>query len=233
MEAARLYRDRPRLGARPLAGDEDDTEGLLLVNADKAGHVRHIDMPALQELAERLDCHVTILRMPGKYVHKGEALAGVTRPLSPKDGDSLRAAFTIGPGRSFDQDLHYGVVVLSEVASKALSAAINDPGTAIDVIRAGSRVLAEYHDPGAAQPEDGKAAPDYDRLYAPDLDAGRLHRELFLPIARHGADDPAVIETLLDNLDALAKLGGEAAAARVIARDARNRAARKKAGRGE
>ena len=39
-------------------------------------------------------------------------------------GASLCDEFEIGDTRSFDQDLRYGMIVLSEVASKALSAAV-------------------------------------------------------------------------------------------------------------
>ena len=212
-EAATLYRDHPRLGALPLP---NDTGGWLALPSDRAGHLRHIDMAALQERAEAGGWRLAIDRMPGKYVHRGEALLFASAPLSAAEGAALRAAFTIGPSRSFDQDLRYGVIVLSEVASKALSAAINDPGTAIDVVRAGGRVLAEYH-AGRAEP------PLYDRLHAPDLDLDQLYRELFGPIVRHGACQAEVMEAMTDTLDALALLGGQARAARVIARDARLR----------
>lgn len=46
----------------------------------------------------------------------------------------IARAFLIGDERTFDDDPRFGLVVLSEIASRALSPAVNDPGTAIDII---------------------------------------------------------------------------------------------------
>lgn len=217
LQAARLYRDHPRLGASPLpSGLPPDA---CPVPAGEDGHVRFIDMPALQEAAEALDVRVEILRMPGKYVHRHEPLMRVSRRLDDTEAGKLHNAFAIGLRRSFDQDIRYGMIVLSEVASRALSPAINDPGTAIDVIRAGSRVLAEYHTSAYEE-----AAASHDRIHAPELEVQELYREFFSPIVRHGAAEPVVIQTLLDSVDALAQGLGDKALARRIAREARDRA---------
>lgn len=215
--AALLYRDQPRLSASPLPSDLPPDACPVL--AGKDGHIRFIDMPALQKAAEALDARVEILRMPGKYVHRHEPLMRVSRKLDDAKADRLRDAFVIGRHRSFDQDIRYGMIVLSEVASRALSPAINDPGTAIDVIRAGSRVLAEYHAPAEEEEQDL-----YDRIHAPELDVRELYREFFSPIVRHGAAEAEVMQTLLDSVDALAQGLGDRALARRIAREARDRA---------
>ena len=62
----------------------------------------------------------------------------------PEDEDVHKAvaeAFTIGAERTFDQDPRFGLCVLAEIASRALSPAVNDPGTAIDVIGRAVRLL--------------------------------------------------------------------------------------------
>lgn len=218
--AARLFRDQPRLGACPLPSHLPANAGRVF--PARPGHVRFVDMPALQEAAEKLDVRIEILRMPGKYVHRHEPLVAVSRELDDKEAATLRRTFTIGLRRSFDQDMRYGMIVLSEVASRALSDAINDPGTAIDVIRAGTRVLAEYHRPAE---RDARDRPRHDRIHAPDPEMRELYREFFSPIVRHGAAEPEVIETLLDSVEALGQGGGDPTLARRIAREARARAA--------
>lgn len=216
--AACLYRENPRLGACPLpSGLGAKAFG---VPPKEAGFVRFIDMPALQDAAEALDIRVEILRMPGKYVHRHEPLLAVSRELDQAEAGRLRETFTLGLRRSFDQDLRYGMIVLSEVANRALSAAINDPGTAIDVTRAGSRVLAEYHRPPTQTP--GKAR--HDRLHAPEVEVEELYREFFSPIVRHGAAEPEVLQTLLDSVEALGQGDGDPVLARRIAREVRGRA---------
>jgi len=218
-DAARIYRDDPRLGACPLpSGLRADA---FRIGPAEPGYVRFIDMPALQEAAEELDVTVEILRMPGKYVHRHEPLIAVSRDPGDKGVARLREAFTIGLSRSFDQDLRYGMIVLSEVASRALSSAINDPGTAIDVIRAGTRVLFEYHRP----PEGERNKPRHPRLHAPETEVAELYREFFSPIMRHGVAEPEVVQTLLDSVEGLGQGGGDARVTRRIAREARARAA--------
>ncbi|SDL19753.1 DUF2254 domain-containing protein [Paracoccus chinensis] len=216
--AACLYRDNPRLGARPLpSGLAGDACHVL---PKDAGFVRFIDIPALQDAAEKLDIRVEVLRMPGKYVHRHEPLMAVSRDLDQAGADRLRDAFTLGLRRSFDQDIRYGMIVLSEVASRALSAAINDPGTAIDVIRAGGRVLAEYHRPA----DETHQAVRHDRIHVPELEVRELYREFFSPIVRHGAAEPEVIQALLDSVEALGQGDGDKALTRRIAHEVRVRA---------
>lgn len=140
LPAARLYRDRPSLGCvpRPL----EETETTVMLKVQKSGYVKFVDMNRLQTVASAEDLHVEVLRMPGKYVHEGEALLRLSRPASEKSQKLLREAFSLGESRAFDQDLFYGMIVLGEVASKALSPGINDPGTAIEVLRAGTGFCA-------------------------------------------------------------------------------------------
>lgn len=223
-EAARVYGDDPRLGAAPMP--DSRPPGQALIHADEAGFVRFIDLPALQQQAEDLGGTIDILRMPGKYVHRGEALMSLSVPPQARRVGRLRRAFTIGAQRSFDQDLRYGLIVLSEVTSRALSPAINDNGTAIDVIRAGSRVLAEYHlhEGLRRHPAQAEGKPAYPRVHAPAIDVSQAYREFFSPALRYGAAEPELMQTLLDSLDALSLIGGDEAMIRVIAREARLRA---------
>lgn len=208
---ARLYRDRPALGAIP----ERDAlpEGLPLVSSPVSGYVRYVDMDDLQSIAERCGIKVQVLRMPGKYVHRGEALLRLTDAVDDEGAAVLRAAFVLGEARSFDQDLAYGLTVLCEVASKALSPGINDPGTAIEVLRAGTRVLEVLHGE-----HDKQAEVTFDLVYAPPLDAAEVYSAFFAPIARDGAALLEVQETLLDCLAAVERFGDSVAARREMER---------------
>jgi hypothetical protein len=77
-------------------------------------------------------------------------LAAVVSPYIPADlptnigGDAVDKilGIIVGDVRSFDQDPRFGAVVLTEIASRALSPGMNDPGTAIDVIGRAVRLLA-------------------------------------------------------------------------------------------
>ncbi|HBS79647.1 MAG TPA: DUF2254 domain-containing protein, partial [Pseudomonas sp.] len=82
--------------------------------------------------------------------------------------------------------------------------AMNDQGTAVDVIGRGVRVLSHLSRP--TPPED----PKFDRVFAPGLSVADMLDDFFTPIARDGA---AVVEVGIRLQQALASLGrlGDAA----------------------
>lgn len=51
---------------------------------------------------------------------------------------------SLGRPRTFEADPRFGLVVLSDIVSKALSPGIKDPDTAIDVIAAAVRLLCKW-----------------------------------------------------------------------------------------
>jgi uncharacterized membrane protein len=46
----------------------------------------------------------------------------------------LRAAFEIGPTRTMQQDVEFGIIQIVDIALKAISPAVNDPSTAITCV---------------------------------------------------------------------------------------------------
>ena len=106
--------------------------------------------------------------------------------LHELDPDALRSAFVLGNGRSFDQDPRFGLIVLCEVAQRALSPAVNDPGTAIAAMNTITRVLVDTPTDQVVQ-----EAP-LDRLTLVPLDPADFIHQAFDPIARDGAGVPEV-----------------------------------------
>ena len=115
-------------------------------------------------------------------------------------------AFTVGDERSFDQDPRFGLSVLSEIASRALSTALNDPGTAIDVIGRAVRVLSVWS--GHAE-DDGEAEVLYPRLRVRPVELDDLFDDIFTPIARDGAGVVEVHIRLQKALLILGRMEGE------------------------
>ena len=54
------------------------------------------------------------------------------------------SAFDIGPARTMQQDVEFGIIQIVDVALRAISPAINDPSTAISCIDQLSRVLIRW-----------------------------------------------------------------------------------------
>ena len=99
-------------------------------------------------------------------------------------GTAVARAFVIGVERTFDQDPRFGLCVLAEIASRALSPAVNDPGTAIDVIGRDVRLLARWK---LFEAIENAEDVDYPRVWVPGITAGDMFDDVFSPIVRDGA----------------------------------------------
>ncbi len=166
----------------------------------EVGYVQHVDMAALAGLADGPGKAVYVLAPPGAFVDTASPLAQLVG-LDADAHDAVRAAFTLGHGRHFDQDPRFGVCVLSEVGQRALSAAINDSGTAIDVVGRGVRVLGQLATPPEPDAADRTACA---RVHVADPTIDDFFDDFFGPLAR---DSAALLEVGVRLQKALASLG--------------------------
>ena len=155
----------------------------------QTGYVQHIDVQALGALALDKGLRIYLEVLPGSFVHEGLPLARLV-PLDDaatwddeKTMERVRGALTIGLRRTFEHDPRFGISVLSEIASRALSSATNDPGTAIDVIGRGVRTLACWGKPQALTEQ---KAPGCDQVHVRGLHVDDLFDDFFAPLSRDG-----------------------------------------------
>jgi uncharacterized membrane protein len=186
----------PYLGGLPWIGERPaEVEPIF---PREVGYVQHVDMSALNEIATRVARSFWLAAMPGEFVHRATPLlyARLDR-LSEEELEAVRGAFTCANERTFDQDPRFGVAVLAEIASRALSPAVNDPGTAISVLGRLVRILSQW---------DAPMTPDvtHDQLFVRALAPGDLITDGFRPIARDGAGVVEVQVRLHDALTAIA-----------------------------
>ncbi|MGQ0286746.1 DUF2254 domain-containing protein [Pasteurellaceae bacterium 22721_9_1] len=145
--------------------------------AEFTGYLTHINMQTLQKLAENHDCNLHINVRPGELITPHTILYYAEKTIP--DDKAFKACFIHSTERTFEQDPSWGFIVLSEVAQRALSPAVNDPGTAINVMTRMMSLLSEK-----VTPQEDK--PDYNRLSIKPFDYGKLIRNGFWPIARDG-----------------------------------------------
>ena len=192
----------PYLGGNPaFDGPPAQAEPIC---AEAVGYVQHLDLETLSDLAEEIGGRLFLAALPGSFVHPAHPLAYV-EPL-PEDAarrqsfeDRIRACHVVGPARSFDQDPRFGLIVLAEIGARALSPAVNDPGTGIDVIGRVLRVLLLWR---GAKP--GRVC--YPRLWVPPVQVADMLADGFAPIARDGAAMVEVQVRLQKALLALAQI---------------------------
>lgn len=209
----RARRETPYLGGRPLRTPAAQRTPLY---ADEIGFLQHIDMAELQQCAADAQVQVEIAALPGMFVTPDRPLAHYVS-TSASDTASLdrivRAHFVIGRDRTYEGDPRFGLVVLSQIAGRALSPAVNDPGTAIDVIGVLVRLLIEWGTP--RETERGHAVL-YDRISVPPLSEEDMFDDAFTAIARDGASAVEVILRLLRALESLARVGDPAMSAAAV-----------------
>lgn len=209
---------RPRLGgARSLPLPA----GAVPVMPADFGYLQHVDVQALSRLAEEMEQDIHLAVLPGAALDPYRPLLHLPRAASPESEERLRQAFTLGDQRGFEQDPRYGMIVLTEIACRALSAATNDTGTAIGVLAALGRLLGRWAETEA---EDEEAA--FPRLRVPDIAPDVFFNDVFRPIARDGAGEVEVGIRLQKTLAMLARCGQGrlAAPARRLSAEALERA---------
>src|SRR5690606_19685983 len=203
--AAVLQRaEYPWLGGSPLNFTLIPSSAKPVYSA-QIGYIQHIDMAAVSRWADKTNSKVYINSLPGAFVHPTRVLAWV-ETTAESGVDAVESAFSIAHERSFDQDPRFGLSVLTEIASRALSPAINDPGTAIEIIGRGVRILSHWKDFETQANAD--TAVEYRRVYVPSVTLAELFDDFFTPIARDGARMIEVQIRLQKALDALGQTGG-------------------------
>lgn len=193
--------DAPCLGGRPFNGVL--SKDVATVRSRQTGYIQYINMRALQSCAERMEARLYLDRLPGAFVVEGGPLLSVDG--AQPDEELIKAmtgAFSIGPERAFDEDPRFGLIVLSEIASRALSPAVNDPGTAISVLGRLVRVLSLWR---KAKPDE----PDFPDVHVIPVSAADIIEDAFRPIARDGAGIVEVQIRLQKSLKDLALIAPE------------------------
>lgn len=203
-DAMRRRRQAPRLGAKKADGSVDGVP----IYADRIGYVQRIDILKLQALAERYELYITVTSLPGTFSTPDRPLAHlITENRSGSgefDPNSIAEAFIIGKDRLFAEDPRFGLVVLSQIASRALSPAVNDPGTAIDIIGSFVRLFAIWAEHNQASEA---AEVQFDRVAVPEISAEDMFDDAFNAIARDGAGTIEVVIRLQKAFNTLASLG--------------------------
>jgi uncharacterized membrane protein len=100
----------------------------------RSGIIQDVDVPRIIAAARSADAAVEIVVPTGEMVHQGATVAVIHGSVdSSLDAAVVRAVRT-GTGRTFEQDPTMAFRVLVDIALRALSPAINDPTTAVQVL---------------------------------------------------------------------------------------------------
>ena len=136
--------------------DEDDRD-VLLVRAARAGAIQAVDVLGLVGWARTNDARLVVGQAVGDFVSTGSALIRVYGFTGDRaNGErQLRGMVALGAERTMQQDAAFGIRIMVDIAIRALSPAVNDPTTAVQVVDYLAELLQEI---GTADLAAGKQA---------------------------------------------------------------------------
>ncbi len=108
----------------------------FLIKSRQSGYIRFVDIERLRALAKAYRICLRLERRVGHFVPEGVALIRVSRGdrVGEERALQLLAAIDIGPTRTMQQDVEFGIVQIVDIALRAISPAVNDPTTTISCV---------------------------------------------------------------------------------------------------
>ncbi len=189
------YQPAHRLTATVVAAPEEPVFPIL---NEVSGYIRFIDTGRLVAFARLHHLRIRVTRPVGAFIPAGVPLLMVSRRtrLDRTHAVDLTGAFDIGPMRTLQQDVEFGVIQIVDIALRAISPAVNDPSTAISCIDQLSRILIRWID--RIPPETLLFSPPHVlRVILPWIDLDGLLNTAVEQIRAYGAGDAAVSLRLL------------------------------------
>ena len=181
------------------------TQDEIAVLSAESGYIRFADTKRLLELAKHYHVRIRVLRRVGHFVPAGVPLAMVAKGdrLGQEGTARVVAAFDMGPTRTLQQDVEFGVLQIVDIALKAISPAVNDPSTGINCVDQLSRIVIRY---ASRQPPDELLfdPPGVVRVSIGWIQFPRLLDAAFEQIRMYAKSDAAVSLRLLRALGDIA-----------------------------
>ena len=137
----------PHRPDRPQVADLLDASSWQpAVLSQVSGYIRFVDTKRLLNLAKTYRVQVHAPRRVGHFVPAGIPLLVASKPerITAKAQAEFLASFDIGPARTLQQDVEFGVLQIVDIALKAISPAVNDPTSAISCVDQLSRILIRF-----------------------------------------------------------------------------------------
>lgn len=164
-------------------------EGQLILN-NRTGNFGGFDKQALLDVAVKYDAVISFLHPVGTYLLTNSPVARF-KPTKTIDQKQFQKEFFahiyIEEENTIPGNYYHGFKQLTEIAIKALSPGINDPGTAVESLHSIAELLScrlSHHPPNSVKDEKGSI-----RIITNDKMFKDLVKETLLPIWDYGKND--------------------------------------------
>lgn len=175
------------------------------VLSETSGYIRFIDMAKLVSLSSLFHVKVRVVRRVGQFVPARTPIFMVYKGdrLTPARCAELLSAVDLGPSRTLQQDVEFGVLQIVDIALKAISPAVNDPSTGVTCVDQLSRILIRFASRDTASPLLYDSA-NVARVSIPWINFDRLLDAAFEQIRLYSSGDLAVSLRMLRALGDIA-----------------------------
>lgn len=204
--------ETPCLGAVPQSLVKE--QGTHAIFSQQVGYIQMIDIAKLQNWAKTNKSFVNVVILPGEFITPERPIAYVR---TKTDDAEILSAFSINEARSFEADPRFGLIVLAEIASRALSPSVNDHGTAINAVGSITRLILLWRSKSekmgkqrkttarqdADKNDDTNSRYKYDRVSIPALNVNDLFDDAYTSIARDGAANIEVALRIQKSLNSI------------------------------
>ncbi len=165
-----------------------------VVRARRSGYFKALNVTAAHDVLDDHDARMTVQVHYGFFVMPGHPLMRIERELDDDCTNRLLDCFDFYVEEYAHRHFFFGFKQIVEIAVRALSPGINDPGTAIKAIDMLSVLLAERME----MPDHEVAhAQDRPRIFLRELDLHRMLLLAFGSLRGYGQNDLQVLLTLL------------------------------------
>ena len=107
----------------------------LVVRASRGGAIQAVDPDGLVEWARAHGAELVLPHPAGDFVPTGGVLVRVYGgELDDRSAEELEGMIALGDERTFEQDPAFALRIMVDMANRALSPAVNDPTTALQVL---------------------------------------------------------------------------------------------------
>ena len=175
-----------------------NSEHWTTVQIDRTGYYRSFDVSLMKKSIRNNGNHIEILPYINEHIWKGTPALRVKDFVSEDEVENLLSCFDISSDRHESNENVTGMMKLMEIAVKAMSPGINDPGTAINAINKIGQLLYKFLEFPEVISE--SAADSKLIITSHTVSAQELMRIFIQPIRLYSRQDNSVLYVLLKSL---------------------------------
>ncbi len=173
------------------------------IKVQKSDYFQGFNQKILLELANQNDFFVSFMYEPATYLIKDVVLLKVytNHAITDEIIEQVASTADFFNGQPIERNATYGFRQLTEIAIKALSPGINDPGTAITALNALADLFSQHL--YCELPQIRKDKKGTDRIFVPIVTFDTLFERSVQPIWNYGKNDFDIQHAFIHLIDQL------------------------------